>query len=108
MSTIIGGNADRPDNIHTFDTITNTGTSPAIEIDGSRITTFEKVVGGQITYEFQGSHNGTDWAPLDEAKTKEIGNHIHVYNGYLVRYVRLDVTSSGATRSITLSVCCDS
>ena len=108
MSTIIGGNADRPDNIHTFATITDTGTSPAIEIDGSRITTFEKVVGGQITYEFQGSHNGTDWATLDESKTKEVGNHIHVYNGYLVRYVRVDVTASHASRSITLSVCCDS
>ena len=108
MSTIIGGNADRPDNIHTFATITDTGTSPAIEIDGSHITTFEKVLGGQITYEFQGSHNGTDWAPLDEAKTKEIGNHIHVYNGCLVRYVRVEVTASHASRSITLSVCCDS
>jgi hypothetical protein len=108
MTTIIGGNADRPSNIHTFATITNTGASPSIEIDGSRITTFEKIIGGQITYQFQGSHNGTDWAALDDAKTKDIGNHVHVYNGYLLRYVRVNVTASAADRSITLSVCCDS
>lgn len=109
MSTIIGGNADRPQNIHTFATISNTtGSSAAIEVDGTVFTTFEKIVGGQITYHVQGSMNGTDWANIGEAKTKDAGNHIHTYCDYAVRYLRLDVTSISSGRSITMSVCCDS
>ena len=41
-------------------------------------------------------------------KTKDVGNYIHTYYGYAVRYLRLDVTASGAGRSITMTVCCDS
>ena len=109
MSTIIGGNADRPQNIHTFDTISGTtGSSAAIEVDGTVITTFEKITGGQITYDLQGSMNGTDWADLGEAKSKDVGNHIHTYAHYALRYVRLNVTASAAGRSITMAVCCDS
>jgi hypothetical protein len=51
--------------------------------------------------------NGTDWANMDEAKTKDAGNYIHTFHGYAVRYLRLDVTASGAGRSITMTVCCD-
>ena len=52
--------------------------------------------------------NGTDWANIGEAKTKDAGNHIHTYCDYAVRYLRLDVTSINAGRSITMTVCCDS
>jgi len=44
---------------------------------------------------------------LDDTKTKDVGNHIHSYNGYAVRYLRLNVTASSAGRSITMTVCCD-
>jgi len=109
MSTIYGGNADRPQNIHTFETISNTaGVSAAIEIDGTVFTTFEKIVGGQVTYHVQGSMNGTDWANIGEEKTKNTGNHIHTYSGYALRYLRLNVTASNTGRSITMTVCCDS
>lgn len=108
MSTIVGGNADRPQNIHTFAAITGTtGSSASIECDGTVITTFEKITGGQITYDLQGSMNGTDWADLGEEKQKDAGNHIHTFHGYAVRYLRLNVTASGAGRSITMTVCCD-
>jgi hypothetical protein len=108
MSTIVGGNADRPQNIHTFAAITGTtGSSASIECDGTVITTFEKIAGGQITYDLQGSMNGIDWADLGEEKQKEPGNHIHTYHGYALRYLRLNVTASGAGRSITMTVCCD-
>jgi len=109
MTTIIGGNADRPQNIHTFTTISNTtGSSAAIEIDGTTVTTFEKIVGGQVTYHLQGSMNGTDWANIGEEKTKDAGNHVHTYCDYALRYVRLNVTASSAGHSITMTVCCDS
>jgi len=109
MSTIYGGNADRPQNIHTFETISNTaGASAAIEIDGTVFTTFEKIVGGQVTYHVQGSMNGTDWANIGEEKTKNTGNHIHTYSGYALRYLPLNVTASNTGRSITMMVCCDS
>lgn len=109
MSTILGGNSDRPQNIHTFETISNSiDSSAAIEVDGTVFTTFEKIVGGQVTYHVQGSMNGTDWANIGEQKTKDAGNHIHTYCDYAVRYLRLDVTAISAGRSITMSVCCDS
>ena len=109
MSTIYGGNADRPQNIHSFATISDTtGSSTAIEVDGVVITTFERIVGGQVTYALQGSFDGTNWANLDDTKTKDAGNHIHTYNGYALRYLRLNVTASSAGRSITMTVCCDS
>lgn len=109
MSTIIGGNADRPQNIHTFAAITGgTGTSAAIECDGVVITSMDRVTGGQITYALQGSMDGTNWANLNDSKTKDVGNHIHTYNGYALRYLRVNVTASGAGHSLTMTVCCDS
>lgn len=108
MSTIIGGNADRPDNIHHVDTITDTGTSETIEIDGIVITTVERIAGGQITYQLQGSLDGTNFAPMEDSKTKDIGNHIHTYHGYALRYLRVVVTASAADRTLDLSICCDS
>ena len=106
--TIVGGNADRPDNIHHVDTITDTGTSETIEIDGIVITTVERIAGGQITYQLQGSLDGTNFAPLEDAKTKDIGNHIHTYHGYALRYLRVVVTASHPNRTLDMSICCDS
>ena len=106
--TIVGGNADRPDNIHHFDTITDTGTSETMEIDGVVITTVDRIAGGQVTYQLQGSLDGTNFAPLDDAKTKDIGNHIHSYSGYALRYLRVVVTASAADRTLDMSICCDS
>ena len=106
--TIVGGNADRPANIHTFDTITNTGTSSTLEIDGVVITTIDRIAGGQVTYQLQGSLDGTNWADLETSKTKDVGNHIDNYDGYCLRYLRLNVTASAADRTITATVCCDS
>lgn len=106
--TIIGGNADRPANIHTFPTVTGTtGATAMVECDGKVISGFAKITGGQLEYALQGSMNGTDWANLDDTKTKAVGNYIHSYNGYAVRYLRLNVISSGAGYSITMTVCCD-
>jgi len=106
--TIVGGNADRPDNIHAIDTITNVGTSSMIEIDGIVITTVDRIAGGQVTYQLQGSMDGTNFAALDDAKTKDIGNHIHTYSGYALRYLRVVVTASAADRTLDMSICCDS
>ncbi len=109
MSTIVGGNADRPQNIHTFAAITGTtGSSASIECDGTVITSLDRVTGGQITYALQASMDDTNWANLDDTKTKDAGNHIHTYNGYAVRYLRVNVTASAAGRSLTMTVCCDS
>ena len=108
MSTIYGGNADRPQNIFTFETISDAvGATSAIECDGITITTFEKIVGGLVSYSVQGSLNGTDWANLEETKSKETGNHLHTFHGFAVRYIRLNVTAIQNGRSIQMTVCCD-
>jgi hypothetical protein len=108
MSTIIGGNADRPQNIHTFPTISNSiGTTAAIEVDGITITTLEKIAGGPVSYSIQGSMNGTDWANLEDTKNKDAGNHLHTFHGFALRYLRLDVTAIQNGRSIQMIVCCD-
>lgn len=108
MITIYGGNADRPQNIHVFDTISDSvGSTAAIECDGITITSFEKITGGPVTYSIQGSMNGIDWANLNDAKTKGVGNFIHTYHGFAIRYLRLDVTAIQSGRSIEMIVCCD-
>lgn len=33
--------------------------------------------------------------------------NIHAYNGYALRYLRVNVTASAAGRSLTMTVCCD-
>jgi len=106
--SIVGGNADRPANIYTFDTITDTGTSETLEIDGVVITSFERIAGGNVTYQLQGSLDGTNFAPLDDAKTESSGNHIHTYSGYALRYLRVVVKASAADRTLDMSICCDS
>ena len=82
MSTIYGGNSDRPQNIYTFAPITNVVT-------------------------LQGSMNGVDWAGFADASEKESGNHLDTYSGYAVRYVRVVVSASHATRTLTTTICCD-
>jgi len=108
MSTIYGGNADRPQNIYTFAPITDVGTSEAIEIDGTIITLLDVVTGGQVTHHLQGSMDGVDWAEFEAAQAKQSGNHLETYSGYAVRYLRVVVTASHATRTIVSTVCCDS
>jgi hypothetical protein len=107
MSTIYGGNSDRPQNIYTFAPITNVGTSESIEIDGTTITTIDVVTGGQITHQLQGSMNGVDWAGFEAASAKESGNHLDTYSGYAVRYVRVVVSASQPGRTIVSTICCD-
>jgi len=107
MSTIYGGNSDRPQNIYTFAPITNVGTSEVIEIDGTTITSLDVVTGGQVTHQLQGSMDGVNWAGLEAAKTRESGNHLVTYSGYAVRYLRVVVSASNATRTLTATICCD-
>ena len=107
MSTIYGGNSDRPQNIYTFAPITNVGTSEVIEIDGTTITSIDVVTGGQVTHQLQGSMDGVNWAGLETAKTRESGNHLDTYSGYAVRYLRVVVSASHATRALTTTICCD-
>jgi hypothetical protein len=107
MSTIYGGNSDRPQNIYTFAPITNVGTSEVIEIDGTTITSLDVVTGGQVTHQLQGSMDGVNWAGLETAKTRESGNHLNTYLGYAVRYLRVVVSASHASRTLTATICCD-
>lgn len=108
MTTIIGGNADRPQNIFTFETISDAvATTPSVECDGITITTLEKIIGGPVSYSIQGSLNGTDWANLEDTKNKEAGNHLHTFHGFAIRYLRLSVTAIQVGRSIQMIVCCD-
>jgi len=107
MSTIYGGNSDRPQNIYTFAPITNVGTSEVIEIDGTTITSIDVVTGGQITHQLQGSMDGVNWAGFEAASAKEAGNHLDTYSGYAVRYLRVVVSASHASRTLTTTICCD-
>ena len=105
--TIYGQSADINSNIYTFATLTAVGTSETVEVRGSNLSFICTVTGGDITWEIQGSHNGTTWASLDTAKTKAAGTHGDFYTGYVVRYVRVVTTTQLAGRTLTVSMACN-
>ena len=104
---IYGQSADINSNIYTFATLTEVGTSEVVEVRGSNLSFICTVTGGNITWEIQGSHNGTTWASLDPEKTKAAGTHGHFYAGYAVRYVRIVTTAQQAGRTLTISMACN-
>lgn len=101
---IYGLSTDIARNIYTFATLTAPSTSESVEVRGTNLTFICTVTGGDITWEIQGSLDGTTWASLDTAKTKAAGTHADFYSGYVVRYVRVvtSVQVSGRTLSITM------
>jgi hypothetical protein len=101
---IYGLSTDIARNIYTFATLTAPSTSESVEVRGTNLTFICTVTGGDITWEIQGSLDGTTWASLDTAKTKAAGTHADFYSGYVVRYVRVvtSVQVSGRTLSVTL------
>jgi hypothetical protein len=105
--TIYGQSADINSNIYTFATLTEVGTSEVVEVRGSNLSFICTVTGGDITWQIQGSHNGTTWASLDPAKTKAAGTHGDFYVGYVVRYVRVVTTVQAAGRTLSISMACN-
>lgn len=105
--SIYGQSADINRNIYTFATLTAVGTSEVVEVRGSNLSFICTVTGGDITWEIQGSHNGTTWASLDLAKTKAAGTHGDFYVGYVVRYVRVVTTVQAAGRTLSISMACN-
>jgi hypothetical protein len=51
--------------------------------------------------------DSVNWAGLETAKAKESGNHLDTYSGYAVRYLRVVVSASHASRTLTTTICCD-
>lgn len=104
MSYIYGLSTDVSRNIYTFATLTAPSTSEVVEVRGTNLTFICTVTGGDITWEIQGSLDGTTWASLDAAKTKAAGTHADFYTGYVMRYIRVVTTTqvAGRTLSITL------
>ena len=102
--TIYGLSTDITRNIYTFATLTEPGTSEVAEVRGSNLSFICIVTGGNITWQVQGSLDGTNWASLDPDKTKAAGTHADFYTGYVVRYVRVVTTvqANGRTLSITM------
>ena len=103
--TIYGLSTDFSRNVYTFATLTAPSTSETVEVRGSNLTFICTVVGGDITWEIQGSIDGSTWASLDPAKTKADGTHAHFYSGYVVRYVRIVTITqvNGRTLSIMMA-----
>jgi hypothetical protein len=101
---IYGLSTDITRNIYTFATLTAPSTSESIEVRGANMTFICTVTGGDITWEIQGSLDGTTWASLDPAKTKGAGTHADFYTGYVIRYIRVvtSVQAAGRTLSITM------
>jgi hypothetical protein len=101
---IYGLSTDMTRNIYTFATLTAPSTSETAEVRGSNLTFICTVTGGDITWEIQGSLDGTTWASLDTAKTKAAGTHGDFYTGFVIRYVRVVTTvqANGRTLSITM------
>ena len=101
---IYGLSTDITRNIYTFATLTAPSTSEVVEVRGSNLTFICTVTGGDITWEIQGSLDGTTWASLDTAKTKTAGTHGDFYTGFVIRYVRVVTTVqvNGRTLSITM------
>ena len=104
MSSIYGLSTDVSRNVYTFTTLTAPSTSEVVEVRGTNLSFFQTVTGGDITWELQGSLDGTTWASLDAAKTKGAGTHADFMTGYVVRYVRVVTTTqlSGRTLSVTM------
>lgn len=102
---IYGLSTDFSKNVYTFATLTAPSTSETVEVRGSNLTFICTVVGGDITWEIQGSIDGSTWASLDAAKTKGAGTHADFYSGYVVRYVRVVTTTqlNGRTLSIMMA-----
>lgn len=102
---IYGLSTDFSRNVYTFDTFTAPGTSATAEVRGSNLTFISTVTGGNVTWEIQGSIDGTTWASLDTAKTKAAGTHADFYTGYVVRYVRVVATTvmNGNTLSVMMA-----
>lgn len=103
--SIYGLSTDFSRNVYTFATLTEPSTSEVVEVRGSNLTFICIVVGGDITWEIQGSIDGSNWASLDTSKTKGAGTHGDYYSGYVVRYVRVVTLTqvSGRTLSITMA-----
>jgi hypothetical protein len=103
--TIYGPNdASIGDNIYQFPTLTAPGSTAAVEVNGLHLTFICVVTGGDITWEIEGSHDGTNWASLDPAKTKAVGSHADYYAGYVVRYVRVTTITQAAGRTLSVSM----
>jgi hypothetical protein len=103
---IYGLSTDFSRNVYTFATLTEPSTSETVEVRGSNLTFICTVVGGNITWQIQGSIDGSTWASLDpEEKNKAAGTHAHFYTGYVVRYVRIVTTTqqNGRTLSIMMA-----
>lgn len=102
---IYGLSTDFSRNVYTFATLTAPSTSEVVEVRGTNLTFICTVVGGDITWEIQGSIDGSTWASLDVAKTKGAGTHADFYSGYVVRYVRVVTTTqvNGRTLSIMMA-----
>jgi len=102
---IYGLSTDFSRNVYTFATITAVGTSEVVEVRGSNLTFVCTVTGGDITWEIQGSIDGSTWASLDTSKTKGAGTHADFYSGYVLRYIRVVTTTqvSGRTLSIMMA-----
>lgn len=102
---IYGLSTDFSRNVYTFDTLTAPSTSEVVEVRGLNFTFICTVTGGDITWEIQGSIDGTTWASLDPSKTKGAGTHADFYTGYVIRYVRVVTLTqvSGRTLSIMMA-----
>jgi hypothetical protein len=102
---IYGLSTDFSRNVYTYATLTAPSTSETVEVRGSNLTFICTVVGGDITWEIQGSIDGSTWASLDTTKTKGTGTHADFYSGYVVRYVRVVTTTqlNGRTLSIMMA-----
>ena len=100
---IYGLSTDFSRNVYTFATLTAPSTSETVEVRGSNLTFICTVVGGDITWQIQGSLDGSTWASLDTtAKTKGAGTHADFYTGYVVRYVRVVTTTQQHGRTLSI------
>lgn len=103
--SIYGLSTDFSRNVYTFATLTAPSTSESVEVRGTNLTFICIVTGGDITWEIQGSVDGTNWASLDISKTKAAGTHGDYYTGYVLRYIRVVTLTqvNGRTLSITMA-----
>jgi hypothetical protein len=106
MARVLGLSGELSDNIHTFATLTTTGSSAAVEVQASMFTFQHVITGGNIEFKEQGSLDGTNWYDLADAKTKGTGTFCDHYSGIMARYIRITVVSIGAGYTLTTKLAC--
>lgn len=107
MPEIYGNWASRRQNIVELGTLTDEGSTAAVEVTGLNFTFVHAITGTGVKTQDEGSLDGVNWFSLNEESTHaESGVDAHFYGPRVVRYIRATVTNIGPGESVTIHAAC--